>query len=477
MRGHTSSPRLSRLLPWSLLALLALVAPWMLGGRSPQAYAILGLLAWGSVLSAFVGVLMEYWDWRHFAEYEQRRGSGRASPLRTFVVGLLRAWPLWLFLVMLFWSVLNPAYERTETALVGRAFNPDWPLVVDPARSLPGIWFLGGLIAAVAVLTNPACRPRAGWIRSILAILLCNAVILVITGLLFRFSGSELILGRYAPRADYFFATFYYKNHWAAFALLYAGVAGFFFFQDLPRWFGNARRAGSGGLALVSLLFLGLSFPVVDSRSGILLFVAWLVLFAGTLYQRLRSSRARAWLMGASVAGIAALAWLSVADLRSNWLRTETQMDRAGSVVFDSIRAHHGPEVCLSMLADRPLLGWGYLSFDPLFTVYAGDFFRDDAGQLRTDMEFAHNDWLQHAAEFGILGSFLLLAGLIKNPHPKPNRDHGRDRHPHRDQIPVRFIRYAILLLGVFALWDFPFSNPAVLANAVILGIMARSLR
>jgi hypothetical protein len=450
-----------------MMSLMALMAPWLLGGRAPQAYAILGVLAWASVLSAFVGILMEYWDWRHFAEYEHRRGVGRASPLKAFTMGLLRVWPLWLFLGILLWSILNPAYERTGNTLAVRDFNPDWPLVVDSSRSLPGIWFLGGLLTAVAVLTNPACRPRASWIRTLLAILLGNAVILVITGLLFRFSGSELILGRYAPRADYFFATFYYKNHWAAYALLYVGVAGFFFFEDLPRWFANARRAGSGGLALVALLFLGLSMPVVDSRSGILLFVGWMVLFTGTLYRRLPGARPRAWLLASAGAGLAGLAMLSVSDLRSNWLRTESQMERAGSVVFDSIRAQHGPEVCLSMLADRPLLGWGYLSFDPLFPVYAGDHFRDGDGQLRTDMEFAHNDWLQHAAEFGLLGSFLLIAGAVTLPSP------GRDKG---NPVPVRFIRYSLLLLGVFALWDFPFSNPAVLANAVILAIMARFL-
>ncbi len=468
MRGENASPRLSRLLPWYLLALMALLAPWLLGGRAPQAYAILGVLAWASALFSLVGILMEHWDWRHFAEFEQRRGGGRPSPLKKFTFGLLRVWPLWLFVLMLFWSVLNPAYDRSGDTLVGREFNPDWPLVVDPTRSLPGIWFLGGLLTAVGVLSNPACRPRPRWIRAILGILLANAMILVVTGLVFRFSGSELILGRYAPRADYFFATFYYKNHWAAYALLYTGVAGFFFFRDLPRWFEHARQAGSGGLALVALLFFGLSLPVVDSRSGILLFAAWMFLFASTLYRRLRGTRARAWVMGLAGVVMVALATLSVADLRANWHRTEQQMERADSVLFDSIRAYHAPEVCLGMLRDRPLLGWGYLSYDPLFPVYATDFFRDKEGRLTSDMEFAHNDWLQHLAEFGLLGSFLLVAGFVSLPRP---------RSESADPVPVRFIRYSLLLLGVFALWDFPFSNPAVLANAVVLAIMARCLR
>ena len=368
---------------------------------------------------------------------------------------MLRAAPMWGFIAIVAAAAFNPAYQRVEGTLQLQAFNEWLPLVIDPERSRPGIYFLTGLAALVAMLANPVFRPRRRWISWILAALLLNAVVLAWTGLFFRFAGNGLVLGRFEPRAGYFFATFFYKNHWAAYALLYCGVAACFFFRDLPRWAVNARQAGSGGLALVAILFLGLTFPLAESRSGILLLAVLSLLFALLLFRRLHARRGRLLLAVGAVVALGGFTFLTGADLRSSWLRTERQLEQAEHpFIIDGIRAIHAPEVCLHMLRDRPLFGWGYLSYDPLFPVYATDFFRDAEGNLKADMEFAHSDYLQHVAEFGLLASALLFLQLALLFRPV-----------------LRWAPHLLIFcpLALFALWDFPLSNPAVLASAGVL--------
>ena len=460
-------------LPWLALAALAALAPWLLGGRAAAAHAVLGTLAWGIVALAILAVLARWREWRVTAPYEQRRGRGTPSPLRVFGRGLLPTLPFLLLIALMAVSLLNPAYAWEGDRLVRQPFLPYLPTVIDPARSGPGIFFLGGLLAAAAVLLNPALRPGRRLRRGILLVLLANALVLCWTGLYFNLTGARELLGRFEPVAGYFFATFYYKNHWAAYALLYCGVAAAFFFRDLPGWLTEGRRAGSGALALIAIFFLGLTFPLADTRSGILLLGLLGALLIAGVWRRMPPGRARQLVAAGAVVAAAGFVALSASELARNWERTDAQIRRAGSVVaVDGIRLVHGPAVCLEMLGDRPLWGWGYLSFDPLFPVYATGYFRDADGALLNDMEFAHNDWLQGLAEFGWVGFALALAGAGCLLARRPGE--GEPRRGFREGA---WIWAGIGAVALFAWWDFPFSNPAVLTNAVALAVLVFPLR
>lgn len=455
----SSAPRWP-LLPWSLATLLALIAPWLLGGRAYNAHLWLGSLAWLTVLAALLPPLLTWREWRMFAEYESRRGRASPNPLKIFRDGLLQATPLLLFIAYLGIAGANSMYAYADGELVQKGFISWLPAIIDPPRSRPAIFFFTGLVGMLVLLTNPTNQIPRMWLRRMLGLILLNAVILAWLGLWFRLTGSELILGHFEPVSSYFFASFTYKNHWAAFALLACGIGAFFLLRDLPRWLQDSRRAGTGGLGLLAIILFGLTLPIVESRSGILLFALFVVALVLLLFRQLKAAVGRMLMIGGSMIVVATLAYLSIADLKYAVWRTGNQMEKAESTaIIDPIRMVHGPRVCLDMIRDKPMLGWGYQSFASLFPVYATDYFRDGEGDVNLYMEFAHNDWLQHFLEFGLLGTMFLIVGIRRYCF----MDGGR---PNPELVPV----YAsFVLLGLFALWDFPLSNPAVLVTVVFL--------
>jgi len=408
--------------------------------------------------------------------------------MRLFTKNLIWTLPLWLFVILLITSSFNPVVVEGEGK--GDLVHSLWefkswlPGIVEPARSRPAIFFLSGLLAAAGVFSNPGFQADPKRLRVLLVVLLANAVLLTWTGMFFKFLGNGQILGKYGNEGPYFFATFYYKNHWAAYALLYCGVAASFFFRDLPNWFNQQKGSGSGALALTAIIIIGLTLPIVGSRSGMLLLaifsVSFLIVFLRYLKDQ-NSSLKRTIIISMAPLLAVVFMFLSYSDLLTSWRRTESQFDRANSLIFDEIRILHGPEMCLRMFNDRPIWGWGYRSFDPLFSTYATEFFQGKEDRLGDIMEFAHNDWLQGLSEFGTVGFSLLILGIFlifRINHVNTSSTSTSDRHNkylHQSNYAFWSLN-SLLLLCLLATWDFPFSNPAVLANSVLLFIVGRRL-
>lgn len=448
-------------LPWGILTMAGLIAPWMLGGRAAPAPWVLGGLLWLAVASAVWQITQTCTAWQRHGAYARRRGKASLNPWPSLRRGLTRGIPFWGLIAFLLCSLANPAYTRVDGVLHLQPFVSWLPIVVDSQRSLPAIFLLTGLLAVLAVFGLPTVPLKPQWLHRILGLLLLNAALLTGLGFILKFAGNGLLLGFFPPKAGYFFASFYYKNHWAAYALLHCAFAAFFFFRDLPRWLQNPRQSGTGILALVLLLFLGLSLPVVDSRSGMLLFALFLALLIAELVRQLKSTALRIGTGLAAATIIASGAYLTLPDLLRAWDRTQHQIEQNDRVLFDRIRTTHGPEVCARLILKRPLTGWGWQSFFPAFPAVATDFFRDDSGALVSGLEFAHNDWLQTAAELGLLGCALLAAGLLGLLSDAPK------------SRTARWIRAGPLLLALLATWDFPFSNPSVLLTASLSLLLA----
>lgn len=449
--------------PYLFAGISGSIAPWILGGRAVHGLEILGILCW---LSFAVGLLclgLKYKSWRYDNEYAERRGNRLENPLKIFCRELRYALPLIIFIGLCAWGLTNPMIGWQGDTLLLYDYNPQIPLVVDKSRSGPGIFFLSGLITLFILLQNKAFRPSRVWLFRIATILLLNCLILSWVGLFTRYAGNGLILGFIEPKADYFFATYYYKNHWVAYALLHCGIA-LMFATDALRRPDMMRRSGMPAFYLLALVCIGLSIAIVESRSGILLLGFFFCAALGVNHKHPSLQIPLKYMLIMLLLGAGLFTFLIKDEIIHNWERTQRQIEKQENVIFDPIRTKHGPRIALNMFQDRPTFGWGYLSFSPLFKNYEPENFDADIGKGDWRIEFAHNDWLQGLAEFGLVGTGLLTLGIfLLWRHATPP-----GKAP-RGLTGVDSLYLGLLSVGLFALWDFPFSNPSVLLNSMVI--------
>jgi O-antigen ligase len=220
-------------------------------------------------------------------------------------------------------------------------------------------------------------------------------------------------------RHGYHFASFVYRNHWAAYVLLLMAIALGFAFSALRRWQGGRGRldATAAGFGLAALL--ALTLPMPGSRSGLLIAAGLL----GIALLRLGLVLWRAWALervslsvrllrtgaGLLVTGtiLAGGVMLNRDTFRPHWERTQRQISglMAG---HDDLRLSLSRDT-LHLAAERPVWGWGVGSYGLVFPVYQGDYLRAPSGEITTRVVHAHNDWAELAAEAGAVGLLVLL--------------------------------------------------------------------
>jgi O-antigen ligase len=103
------------------------------------------------------------------------------------------------------------------------------------------------------------------------------------------------------------------------------------------------------------------------------------------------------------------------------------------------------------MARERPLFGWGMGSFPSVFGLYNSQESKVD--HLPVIYHDAHSDWLQSLAELGLAGTALLAAAVAL-----PLRAVRRLKVA---SIPF-FLLWGCVLVGAYALIEFPFGNVAV---------------
>ena len=211
------------------------------------------------------------------------------------------------------------------------------------------------------------------------------------------------------------------------------------------------------GNSLVRLLAVGASAVIwmglllSHSRAGLL---AGLIAAAIVLI-RFRGMRAARW-AGAIGAGV--LLILLSAEL------AQAPGERFFSVK-DDIQSKGGRVTvwrdAMGLIAARPVLGWGFGTFESAFPM-----FQSEGIDLLYD--HAHNDWVEWAAEGGVvaLAAALAILALALRRRGRPS---GADGFEAAFALACRA---AIVAVAVHALWDFSLRIPAVSAvAAVVVGV------
>lgn len=418
-------------------AALVIFSSWALGGNSDWAQS------WIFVIT-LTGI----------AVLALRRRERHRLSLLPFLPPLL-----WLAFAGL--ALLNPSHTHSGNG--GWLPREGWirwlPTTADTGRTATDarFWFCALLEGALVWEILRSVR-TARWLRSAIAL---NGFALAAIGAGFHFTGADQVLGFVdPPEPTYFFATFFYKNHWAAYGALGALASLGLALESWPAALaGHPGERGKfllfGGTGLMTLVTL----PLPGSRAGALLAVAFTLGFCALLFWvwwRTPTARHRRhlWILAAGGSLAAILAFGAVAytpRARIDFARTQSQLkgviegggDVRMAVSRDTWR----------MAQERPWFGWGPGCFEVVFPVFQGAYLRDARGRSWARFEYAHNDWLQQVAENGFLGAAILIVPAVFAVW----------RAWRRTGLAGRSTLGGCAAIALYAWIDFPFHNAAVL--------------
>ncbi len=423
----------------ALVACATLVVTWLAGGEAPGASLIYAALAATPLIPLI----------------QLHRGGHRVD-----WAWLLPALALALYIGL---SLGNPSHlQNPDTG--SWVPNPTWvrwlPTTMD--RSITGQTLIPLLATLLLGGALAAARLPGALVRQLWLVLYLNGLVLALIGATLKFSGTPLLMGLFPTKLYYFFATFTYRNHWAAYALLMVALGAGFTLSFLRRGSASLREGERARFFAITTLLIAFTPILAGSRSGSVMMSGLGLLFAGQglfiLYRRGRRGRRRARVLAVLLAVILlALATLAYPALQRRFAEAGGVKAQWSDVV-QNIRVQFTRDT-LRMGAARPWFGWGLGTFPYVFPLYQGDYLRDETGTITVWVNKAHNDWAQAWAELGVGGLIILLlpVGMLV-----ANGRHGRS-------VLRRSGMLGAVAVAGYAVMDFPCRNLAVAAHLAVL--------
>jgi O-Antigen ligase len=325
---------------------------------------------------------------------------------------------------------LGPSTDRfLQDYIIGYASQPpaSHPLSVAPRNTLRGLLlFLGFSLFLFGLIRRLPHVNIDNLVRRLAIFAGAMAIFAVAQRALSGSNGTELVYGFWKPNAPgNIFGPFINRNHFAGWMLMAAPVAFGFAFGLLDRsrpkgrgWAAWSRWLGSPegsqfGLTMLAVLAMGASIVISGSRSGMASFIVAVVVAAAFVWHAFvrRVGSALLLLAAAAVVVLAVFSW---AGLEAAVNRFSTASEDAGSRIGawrDTVR----------IIRDFPLFGVGLNGYGTAMLIY-------QSGDRRMFYKEAHNDYLQVAAEGGVLFAVpaALAVGIIAYQVRKRFRE-GRD--------------------------------------------------
>jgi O-antigen ligase len=318
-----------------------------------------------------------------------------------------------------------------------------------------------------------------------------NGLLLALFGIIQRLGGAQEMFWFYVPQSSSgdqtFFGSFVYAGHAAAWMVLAFGAAAAMMDRHLRQRDPLAPPAAWGWPAMTAWIWVA---PLVVVVVALAVFVKpyfWLLAAGGVMGLYTWLWLRRWWLAGqkrrATLYALPALVFMAVllgATTGAAWW-----WHQGGSGSALEVNPHDASlpvryaiaRTSAVMIKDEPLWGWGpgsfryvapfYLRHNPLFAD------PNKPGDIRYTASFAHSDWVQIPAEWGLAGAALFAAlplwwvgqaWRLRRVLPGESR--------------IMLGTVALIFAGATA--DFPFYNLAVLiavgvltATAVKLGEIA----
>lgn len=436
--------------------LLVLFLSWRFGGMEPFAREVAGWLCLPAPIITWLA-------WRQ-ADGTLRRHFRRI------------VWPLSALALLVLVSLFNPNMrilfsDGRPAGLVIRE-----PIQFLPSTALPSDTAADFLLNAGLILVGLnlfISRPSRPQQRFLLGIIAANATVLACVGSLFKLGHATAILGQFPSPNPRFFATFFYYNHWGAFALLgAAAAAGLALHHHHRAPNGDWAHTPAPLFGALTILLL-LSLPLGGGRGSVAAGLTLALILGIRLVLGGERSRERrgARLMTAVLVMIgfaAATLWLARDSLRALLDKTTAQVATMRTGGLGEVRLPLYKDTW-KLVEAKPIYGWGWHSFRYAFRqVQSFDARMENEQKEPSVFLDAHSDWLQLLVELGLVGA-ALAAGTLFGIARVASRHWWR-------LSPAFEIVAGLVCLGLLAAVDFPFACPAVVVTAWILLMSAAAI-
>ena len=417
-RGEVRAPVPLHPLERFLVAIASLhlcFLPWAMGARAP----------WAQVVSlGFAAVIFVVALW-------PRRYTGELAPDGEFT---LHTWPrllrfplFWLglgFLAYITIGALNPAWERVSTNLVWFIRSKehiDWlPTSIEAPFARMNAWRMlviyGACWLVVCALWTALTRRAA--VQTILTVVVSNGLVLALVGIIQKMAGAKKILWFIASPADYFHATFVYKNHAGAYfnllLVVTLGLAVWHHVRSLRR----LERSSPAPVFAFGVVVIGACVFMSGSRTAMMLVAGYLVV-ALVVYLIWRG-RDRSAVTNPAVSGLLACGTALFIAAAAYFLNLDHSIDQIQNVFGAGRKAAIDSRVTartatFELFKDQPVTGWGAGSFRHAFPLHQQNYPEIFRGpdRLVYFWDHAHNDYVQVLAELGIMGALFPLLALL----------------------------------------------------------------
>jgi hypothetical protein len=369
-------------------------------------------------------------------------------------------------------AAVNPAADRLlrEYDVQYALLESPHPLSIRPASTWLALACFGALSLFALGLARQLSTRRAIHIaHGIIAL----GVLVAIAGLVQKAAGVDRIYGFWQPYHHPYqiFGPFVNRNHYAGWMIMTLSLAlGYVcgriagamrgvrpHWRDRLLWF-SSPTANQLILAAVAIPVMALALLLTLSRSGIGALAVALLLGGWTALRRVPGAPERRTFAVAYIVllVIAFSGWTGAAAVVDRFGSTETSLEGRLGAWGDAMR----------IAADFPLLGTGVNTFGPAMIYYQtrGGAFWDSA----------HNEYVQIAAEGGVLLSAAVLAALVVFVRQVRRRLREDEADSMGHWLRVGAV-IGLAAIGVQALFDFSLQLPG---NAVLFAtLVAFALR
>ncbi len=341
-------------------------------------------------------------------------------------------WFSFLFLLYLLIGALNPSAEvvRDERGWWVEAVQAPlatWlPSSVRSDYQPMNAWrVLASFVAAFTLIWGIwAGLTRRKPVLLVLWCLLLSGAGMGLVAILQHLTEAKEVLWTFPSSNEHFWGSFFYRNQAAAYLNLILIASGVLFFYHAKRAREFAKSGGPHFLCFVFFALTAASIGLALSRGGILfggiLTVSFMVLLAIFGLQSIFHLRSF-WLsiIPVVILGLGASLAVSYIDFDA----IEERFGDIGETIetADQDARTISTQATWEMTQDRLALGWGGGSFRYIFPMYQRNYpeiyyryyHKKKGWMVRRMYRYAHNDIVQFIAEYGAVGSGLVLLTLF----------------------------------------------------------------